>query len=50
MKPPPYPVPPAAKEESAKVLDYIHKQKDKKQGFEDALWALLNSEEFLFNK
>jgi hypothetical protein len=40
------------KAETSAVLAHIAKQpKDQRnKGFEDALWALLNSEEFLFNK
>lgn len=41
--------PPSNKELSA-IYAYVQKQKDRKQGYEDALWALLNSEEFLFQK
>jgi hypothetical protein len=36
--------------ESRRVTEYVAKQKDRRKGFEDALWALLNAEEFLFNK
>jgi hypothetical protein len=38
------------KTETANVLGYVAKQKDRRKALEDALWALLNSEEFLFNK
>ncbi len=41
---------PPSKIESDKLVAHIQKQKDRKQGFEDTLWALLNSEEFLFQK
>jgi hypothetical protein len=36
-------------EESKEVLDYVTSQKDRKSAFEDVLWALLNTKEFLFN-
>ena len=39
-----------SKSEAESLVAHIQKQKDRKQGFEDALWALLNSEEFLFQK
>ncbi len=38
------------KTETTNVLGYVAGQKDRRKGLEDALWALLNSEEFLFNK
>ena len=38
------------KAETTSVLGYVAGQKDRRKGLEDALWALLNSEEFLFNK
>lgn len=41
---------PPSKAETQAVLAHIGKTKDRRKGFEDALWALLNSEEFLFNK
>lgn len=41
---------PPTKTETADVLAYLAKQKEPRKGYEDALWALLNSEEFLFNK
>ena len=41
-----YPTP----QETATLLAYIAKQKEPRKAFEDTLWALLNSEEFLFNK
>ncbi|WP_395093932.1 DUF1549 domain-containing protein [Armatimonas sp.] len=41
---------PPSKAESEKLVAHIQKQKERKQGFEDALWALLNAEEFLFQK
>ena len=31
------------------VLDYVAKQPDRKAGFEDVFWAILNTKEFLFN-
>ena len=31
------------------MLDYVAKQPDRKAGFEDAFWAILNTKEFLFN-
>jgi hypothetical protein len=36
-------------EESKTVVAYLGEQKDKKLAFEDLLWALLNTKEFLFN-
>lgn len=41
---------PPSKSEGAAMLAYVAKSKERRKGFEDALWALLNSEEFLFNK
>jgi hypothetical protein len=38
------------KEETQKLLAYLAKSKDRRKGFEDALWALINAEEFLFSK
>lgn len=35
--------------ESAALLDAIKKSPSREEGFQDALWALLNSEAFLFN-
>jgi len=35
--------------EMAKVQGYLDEQKDRKAAFEDLLWALLNTKEFLFN-
>jgi len=35
--------------EARAVLDYVAKQPDRKVGFEDAFWAILNTKEFLFN-
>jgi hypothetical protein len=40
--------PPRA-EEMKTVLAYVAGQKDRKAAFEDLLWALLNTKEFLFN-
>jgi hypothetical protein len=40
--------PPRAPEREA-ILDYIAKRHDRKQAFEDLLWAILNTKEFLFN-
>ena len=39
-----YPLP----KESRVMVDYITKAADRKQAIQDALWALLNSQEFLF--
>lgn len=36
-------------EETKTVLDYVREQKDRKTAFEDLLWAMLNTKEFLFN-
>ena len=36
--------------ETRKFLDYFAKMPDHRKAAEDSLWALLNSEEFLFNK
>ena len=33
----------------ASVRDYVADQNDRKAAFEDLLWALLNTKEFLFN-
>jgi hypothetical protein len=41
--------PPSA-DEAKSMLAYVAKQKDRAAGFQDVLWALLNSEEFLFQK
>jgi hypothetical protein len=35
--------------ERTTVLDYVAKQTDKKAAWEDLVWAVLNSKEFLFN-
>ena len=35
--------------EAQAVLAYVAKQPDRKAGFEDAFWAILNTKEFLFN-
>jgi hypothetical protein len=35
--------------ETKTVVDYIAQQKDRKTAFEDLLWAMLNTKEFLFN-
>lgn len=39
---------PKAAERGA-ILDYVAASGDRRKGFEDALWALLNTKEFLFN-
>ncbi len=36
-------------DESRALLDAIHKAPNRAEGFQDALWALLNSKEFLFD-
>ena len=36
--------------ETRKFLVYFAKTSDHRKAVEDALWVLLNSEEFLFNK
>jgi hypothetical protein len=40
---------PPQPEESAIALAYIQKAKDEKVAYEDILWALINTKEFLFN-
>ncbi|MDZ4820707.1 MAG: hypothetical protein SGJ20_17210, partial [Planctomycetota bacterium] len=39
----------ATADESAKALAYIAANKDQKQAYEDIVWALINTKEFLFN-
>lgn len=41
---------PPSKPEADAMAAHVKKQKERKQGFEDILWALLNAEEFLFQK
>ena len=36
-------------DEAKEVQEYVASQKDRKAAFEDVLWALLNTKEFLFN-
>jgi hypothetical protein len=36
-------------DEAKKALEYVGEQKDRKAAFEDVMWVLLNSKEFLFN-
>ncbi len=36
-------------EDLTDVLNYVGRSKSKKQAFEDVLWSLLNSKEFMFN-
>ena len=40
---------PPRKAEAEAVLDYVAGQTDPKAAFEDVLWAILNTKEFLFN-
>lgn len=40
---------PPRQDESELVLGFLQRQKDKKRAFEDILWALINTKEFLFN-
>jgi hypothetical protein len=35
--------------ESRALLQRVHKAPNREEGFQDVLWALLNSKEFLFN-
>ncbi len=35
--------------EMSNVQGYLTEEKDRKAAFEDLLWALLNTKEFLFN-
>jgi hypothetical protein len=36
-------------DEVTKALNYVAKASDRKAGFEDVLWSLLNLREFVFN-
>ena len=38
-----------AAEEQRQVLAYVAGESDRKAAFEDVLWAILNTKEFLFN-
>ena len=40
---------PPKDDELAVAVAYLAKTKDEKTGFEDILWALVNTKEFLFN-
>jgi len=35
-------------EEKAKIMEHLAKNTDKRKGWEDVLWALINTREFLF--
>ena len=37
------------KEELSVAQEYLKKQENVRQGFEDVVWALMNTKEFLFN-
>lgn len=41
---------PPRQEELDVVLPYLESQSNKRQGFEDLLWAMFNTKEFLFNR
>jgi len=39
---------PPREDEAKLILDYLDRQPNKKQAYEDVLWALFNTKEFLF--
>jgi len=40
---------PPVEEEKKVALDYLGKAADRQKAFEDVVWALINTKEFLFN-
>jgi hypothetical protein len=41
--------PPPQPEELKTALDHLQASENKQHGYEDIIWALLNTKEFLFN-